>query len=552
MARHRATRRVQTPERPRRAAPLALSRPWALALLGVIVLAAALIRLRLLDLPLERDEGEYAYAGQLILQGIPPYQVAYNMKLPGIYGAYAVILALFGQSPSGIHIGLLLVNAATIVLVFAIARRLFGSFAAVAAASAYAVLSVSPSVMGIAAHATHFVLLPALAGVLLLLATGGRHRLAVDCASGALLGLSFVMKQHGAVFVLFGLGYVIWSSWRRESVSRRLGRSAVFLVGAALPFALTCLWMQRAGVFAKFWFWCFSYAREYVSEVSLSKGLRLFGLQFPGVVGSSTLLWILAALGLGAVWLRRERRAEALFVTGLLVASAAGVSLGFYFRPHYFILMLPALAILAGAGVNMAAETLASRRVHPALCYAMSGLILALAIGQPVFAQGGRLLETEPRVLSREIYGLNPFPEALEVSRYIREHSRPEDKIVVLGSEPEVYFYAGRRSATGYIYVYGLMEAQRYAKTMQEEMIREIETARPEYLLHVNVSSSWSVQSGSEPFLLTWASRYAQEQFTLVGVVDILPEGSVYRWGDDAGRYATRSPFVLYLFRRRT
>ena len=49
-------------------------------------------------MPLERDEGEYAYAGQLMLQLIPPYQLAYNMKLPGIYAAYAVVLKLFGQT----------------------------------------------------------------------------------------------------------------------------------------------------------------------------------------------------------------------------------------------------------------------------------------------------------------------------------------------------------------------------------------------------------------------------------------------------------------------
>jgi len=43
-------------------------------LLAVALLTVGFIRLRLLDLPLERDEGEYAYAGQLILQGTPPYQ----------------------------------------------------------------------------------------------------------------------------------------------------------------------------------------------------------------------------------------------------------------------------------------------------------------------------------------------------------------------------------------------------------------------------------------------------------------------------------------------
>ena len=65
----------------------------AWALLGLIVLAATAVRLRLLDIPLDRDEGEYAYFGQLLLQGIPPYTTAYNLKLPGIYAVYAGMFA---------------------------------------------------------------------------------------------------------------------------------------------------------------------------------------------------------------------------------------------------------------------------------------------------------------------------------------------------------------------------------------------------------------------------------------------------------------------------
>ena len=44
-------------------------------LLAVIVLFS-LIRFRLLDMPHERNEGEYAYEGQLLLEGTPPYQLA--------------------------------------------------------------------------------------------------------------------------------------------------------------------------------------------------------------------------------------------------------------------------------------------------------------------------------------------------------------------------------------------------------------------------------------------------------------------------------------------
>src|SRR5438034_6726644 len=111
---------------------------WVLA---VIVFGLVLtIRIRLLGIPLERDEGEYAYAGQLMLQGIPPYKLAYNMKLPGTYAAYAAIMSIFGQTILGIHLGLLVVNVATIVLVFLLGRRLVNSVVGLTAGMSYAVL----------------------------------------------------------------------------------------------------------------------------------------------------------------------------------------------------------------------------------------------------------------------------------------------------------------------------------------------------------------------------------------------------------------------------
>src|SRR6266702_1142514 len=84
------------------------SRYGAVAVVLLAILLFGAIRWRLRDLPLERDEGEYAYAGQLLLQGVPPYQLAYNMKLPGTYLAYAGFLRTFGETPAGIHLGLLL------------------------------------------------------------------------------------------------------------------------------------------------------------------------------------------------------------------------------------------------------------------------------------------------------------------------------------------------------------------------------------------------------------------------------------------------------------
>lgn len=46
---------------------------WDYVTIFLVILLIGGIRFRLRDFPLERDEGEYAYAGQLILHGIPEH-----------------------------------------------------------------------------------------------------------------------------------------------------------------------------------------------------------------------------------------------------------------------------------------------------------------------------------------------------------------------------------------------------------------------------------------------------------------------------------------------
>ena len=58
----------------------------------------------------------------------------------------------------------------------------------------------------------------------------------------------------------------------------------------------------------------------------------------------------------------------------------------------------------------------------------------------------------------------------------------------MFGSEPQIFFYARRHSATGYIYTYSLMEKHDYALAMQKEMIAEVESSKPKFLIDVQVS----------------------------------------------------------------
>src|SRR5580765_3997502 len=206
----------------------------------LILVGAALLRLRLAGVPLERDEGEYAYAGQLILQGVPPYQLVYNMKFPGVYYAYSLILALCGQTPWGIHVGLMIVNAATTLLLFLLARRVTGERAALVAAATFAVLSLDRWIMGVFAHATQFVILAAVAGLLVLHRAMASKRIGTFFAAGALLGASVLMKQHALVFVPLAIALGLWRDpgADRAPLGGAARRAAALALGAALPFAI--------------------------------------------------------------------------------------------------------------------------------------------------------------------------------------------------------------------------------------------------------------------------------------------------------------------------
>jgi len=94
------------------------------------------LRFRLAPKPLEHDEGEYALLGQLMLDGIPPYVEAANMKCPGTDAMHAIGMLIFGQIPAGVHLSLLVVNVASLFLMFFIGTRMLGFFGGAIAAAA--------------------------------------------------------------------------------------------------------------------------------------------------------------------------------------------------------------------------------------------------------------------------------------------------------------------------------------------------------------------------------------------------------------------------------
>jgi len=511
--------------------------PWVILSLLLVLAVVMAVRIRLLDMPLERDEGEYAYAGQLLLQDVSPYKAAYNvaLKLPGTCVAYALIMAVFGQTAVALHAGVILVNLASAMLVFVLARRICGDAGGVVAAGTYALLSIVPETLGLAAHATHFVMLPVLAGIVLLQTLDDHTSAARIFSAGLLIGLAVLMKQTGAAFGLFSASWILWCElssgqrpWRRLAA-----RLAWLALGGLLPLILAGFVIVLAGDFHQFWFWAFQYGGAHGGVLSWENGIQWMfdnlGLQFAAAPG----LWSAAILGLVLLFCGRSLQDWRYFIVSLSFFSFLAVCPGGYFRGHYFIQLLPAAGLLAAAAFHVVSGSL-TRHVFSFPMVVLPSLVFIVA-GVSVLIQWNDIyFRLTPVQASRAIYGTSPFPEAVEIGRYLASHTAPDARIAVIGSEPEIYFYSRRRSATGYIDTYPLVEPQPYAVAMQKEMIQEVEKSRPDYVVYVNVRTSW-VQSTApiSNAIFDWFDRYQREQLRLVGLVEIQPGGPTeYRWFD--------------------
>ena len=489
-----------------------------------------------------------------MLQGVSPYQAAYNvaLKLPGTSVAYALIMAGLGRTAAALHAGVLLINLASALLVFVLGRRLYGDAAGVVAAGTYALLSIVPETMGLAAHATHFVMLPALAGIVLLQTLDNRTSPARIFFAGLLIGLAVLMKQTGAAFGLFAAGWIMWVEhstgqrpWRRLAM-----RLAWLALGGLTPLVLMGFVILFDGDFHEFWRWTIQYGREHATIITFARGLgNLTGVAV-ALFKAAPGLWGLAGLGFVLLFFEPALRRWRVFVVGFVFFSCIAVWPGW--RGHYFIQLFPAVGLLAAAAFRGAAVFLA-RHTFALPLAKLPSLIFAVAAAGVLVQWSDIYFLLTPAQASRAIYGINPFPEAVEIGRYLAAHCAPEARIAVLGSEPQIYFYSHRRSATAYICTYPLMEPQPRAVEMQQEMIREIEQARPDYVVYVHVKSSWLQYSDSNPLIFGWFGKYQRERLQLAGLVEMAPDGPTeYRWFDPPQtNVQTAAESWLAVFKRR-
>ncbi len=524
---------------------------WLWIAFFAVIFFTAIVRVRLLGIPLERDEGEYAYTARLILQGIPPYIESYDPKIPGLHIVYALIMAVFGENLYGIHLGLLFTNISTIFVLFFMGKRLFGCSVGLISAAGFAIMSLSQNVLGFTANAEPLLLLPALGGIFIMLFALESDKKKYFFLSGFLVGLAFIIKQSALFFIIFPAFYIVYNYYMKHHIftSRFVTRYLLFLFAVFIPFALVSIALLYYGTFDKFWFWTFKYALKYGSKMHLQNGFYLLKWNIKDVISTSFLIWGIAGIGVAALLWNKANHSQAVFMIAFLLSSFLSVSLGLYFRSHYFIMLLPAIALLFGIGTDFLGKMLPYKKHH--LSKIATFVVAITAIFYSVYLEKAYLFQLDPKTISILNYGENPFVESLEIAKYIKKNSSTNDRIVVLGSEPQIYFYSNRLAATKYIVMYPMLKENEYALQMQKEMIAQIESAYPKFFIVVNIPTSFLIQPKAKRLIFKWAKSYVPLNFDLVGVVDILPKGTRYLWGSKSNGYIPQSSYWISIYKRK-
>ena len=540
------------------AAVVASPRHAPLALIAAAVLGFAAVRAPLLSVPLERDEGGYAYIAQRMLAGEVPYRDVFDQKPPGVFVAYLLAFAVAGPTALGIHLFLHLWTAAAAAVLYGLVRRLAGGVAAGFALLVFSLTSADPQVLGHTANTESWMLLPLVLAGAACVRGWQRGDRGSWLACGGFAACAFWFKQVAAtdacLFAAAAGGDAILGrvapSWRK--VAMRLG---LFALGGAIASAPVLLYFAAAGAFAPFIDGAFLYNFAYAQSVSAGEGLANLRFSLASQGPSFALVWGLALMG----WLlpgsvpARVRHA----LGAWWLASLAGTTLGLHFRPHYFLQAVPALAALAGVGAAGLVERLARRgRVRRELVQTALAALLVLA---PLVAHRELLLADSPAEVSRRIYGLNPFPEAIVIADQIRRGSRPDDRVFVVGSEPQILFLAGRRSATRHIFFYPLTGDYPEARARQQEAIDEVRAAQPLYIVWVDVVTSLLRTPRSPPLVFdaTLDLLVRDYQLELIAHVDasrasyrILRDEQARRWVRETLASQSEALPLVALYRR--
>ncbi len=392
------------------------------------------------------DEAYYAISARSWLNGlVPKIDVWGTNKPPGIELIYILAFKLFGESLLALHIAcsafILLITLTT----YAVCDQLFGNKAALISAILLPVVmccSFAPGAL-MAFNTEIPQMLFVLLGVyMFVLGLKGKFLLRLFLA-GILSIFAVLIRQNALVHFAALFFYLLFFAGPQLNVKKRINGCLIMAAGAAAGLLPIILYYAKLNGLNELWYHSIVFPLMYGGDLNL---LRILNKSVTKISSFAFNTLPATALALTFVLTRQNKTGNSrakVFISIWFLFSAYSVSLGWRFFGHYFVQVMPALCILAGAGGAVLWEE------GKNIAVVRKFLVVIIAV---YFTVGLSIYNIEA---VKTIYGkvtVTPFSLTsgeLEkvVGKYIQENTTPSDKIFVWGLCPQIYWYSNRLPA---------------------------------------------------------------------------------------------------------
>jgi hypothetical protein len=504
-------------------------------------------RIRLLAMPLERDEGSFAYIGHWLLRGRELYTDMLDSKLPGLYTIYGIFTTLFGLTPTGVHMALLISNIVSAVCFYYLVKELYNRQTASITTSFFLFLVVSLNIGGFASHATQL-LTPFILGGSLLFWRGiqsGRGFLFL--LAGLCIGIAFTIKQQAAIYGIL-LALIWWPArliWYRKENAKLPFLEWIWLgIGGLLPLLLVVGYFFSSDRFDEFYNWTVTQPFHLAGSFAEPKYKILFRI-LPRIIQQFEGLYILAGAGLIFTFLSGYKKGSSWFGFFFAILGILSVVIGTAYYNHYFVLAMPGIALLAAISLDWI-----SRKTGK---YG-SLLGIAIALGLVVLSMRGRsdyYFNPDYAKIHFEVYNRNMFPEIEKIGRELAKRVPEGQRIGVMGSEPEVLVAAGRESCSRHLMVYSLLSDPELSPPLQQEYVGEMKECAPEYIVWNTISSSWTAGYDQLKFFKEFMV-WVEQNYKVIGLAESRDDKpGVIVWDKALDTHQSISNFKVFVLQKK-
>ena len=507
---------------------------WALLSLIGLGLFFILLRWNSFNIPLIRDEGEYAYSAWLMGQNILPYANSFMQKPPMII--YSYLIASF-VSPAAYWpfrlLAYIFAASATGLLGF-VAYLEFGWWVGLAAMWIMTPMILLPGIQQFTANTEQFMLLPLMGTLTFYMLRKGKAGVWHWLLAGVCAALAILYKPTVLLILLFT--FIIWivESWLDSKDIKEVIKRVLFgVLGGGVTSLLVLgyfLWQDGGRSLIE----CVVNFNRYYDQFSSE---AFFGY----IKYFWSNWWILFLL---AAWFLVSRPLRWWLYIGLL-AIATLSSYGSLYG-HYYIVIMPFWALIAAIAINMLAEQISKKAaIKPQWLKLFLMLFVVVSISWP----NKDLIFLSPEQFQAVKYGGgNPFSESPLVARRVVELTAAKDFVYVAGSEPQILYYCKRQSPTRFVIAYPLMMNTPLAPLYQEEIVAALTTRSPEVVVLANSNLSWLMNKNSPKLFVPYLNKLLMSKYNLVG--GFASDGNGGHWEEPLDN--SRLPFCsLLLFKKR-